>query len=785
MKYNGSITVPTNAATYAVTADFVPTDTANYNTLTNQSAGNFVIDKANATVTVTPYTCPTTTYNGLSHTATYSITGVNGETGATVGSVDVTDTIHTHANIYNGDQWTFTGTANYKDQSGTVDDCISPVTLTASIIGDPTRPYNGNTTATLTSANFSLSGLVGTENFTVNQTVGAYNSKDVLTANTVTANLAAGDFTPGAGTLASDYVLPTTASGTGHISPLALTASIINDPTRPYNGNTDATLVPGNFKLTPQVGSESFTVTQTVGAYNSKDVLAANTVSASLAAGDFTPTSGAVASNYTLPTTASGPGHITPKTGVTASIIDNPTRPYNCGTVAALTSANFQLSGLVGTENFTVNQTVGAYNSKDVVSANTVTASLSTGDFTGTNGGIASNYVLPTTASGAGHITPATATFSVTGYHVTYNCNAHTLTATTGMATGVCSDDLGAGLNFSGTTHTSANNGVPYNDTWTFHDAAGNYNDASGNVTDQIDKADPTISVMPYTVTYNCNAHTATGTATGCDGNLLSLGDTLDLSGTTHTNANDYASDSWTFTDVTGNYNNKSGTVHDVINKADTTSSVTSNVNPSIIGQNVTFTATVAGNPAVTCNPTGTVTFKDGTTTLMAGVALSGGSATLSTSSLSAGGHSITAVYSGDGNFNATGVGSSTATSYTQNVHYNFIGFLPPVDNPPIVNSTKAGQVIPVKWQLTDYNGNLIGDLGTLSGMGSLQIACVGGLPVDAIDQLAAPGATVFRFDGTQFIYNWQTSKPWGGTCRQLQVTLTDGTTHIANFTFK
>jgi hypothetical protein len=69
--------------------------------------------------------------------------------------------------------------------------------------------------------------------------------------------------------------------------------------------------------------------------------------------------------------------------------------------------------------------------------------------------------------------------------------------------------------------------------------------------------------------------------------------------------------------------------------------------------------------------------------------------------------------------------------------------------------------------------------------MGSLQIACVGGLPVDAIDQLAAPGATVFRFDGTQFIYNWQTSKPWGGTCRQLQVTLTDGTTHIANFTFK
>lgn len=205
VKYNGSSTVPTNAATYAVTADFVPSDTANYNTLTNQSAGSFVIDKANATVTVTPYTCPTTTYNGLSHTATYSITGVNGETGATVGTVDVTDTIHTHANIYNGDRWTFTGTANYNDQSGTVDDCISPVTLTASIINDPTRQYNGDTTATLAPGNFSLTPQVGSESFTVTQTVGAYNSKDVLEANTVSAGLAPGDFTPTGGAVASNY----------------------------------------------------------------------------------------------------------------------------------------------------------------------------------------------------------------------------------------------------------------------------------------------------------------------------------------------------------------------------------------------------------------------------------------------------------------------------------------------------------------------------------------------------------------------------------------------------
>jgi gliding motility-associated-like protein len=42
-KYNGSATIPTNAATYAMTADFTPTDVVNYNSLTSTTAGNFVI----------------------------------------------------------------------------------------------------------------------------------------------------------------------------------------------------------------------------------------------------------------------------------------------------------------------------------------------------------------------------------------------------------------------------------------------------------------------------------------------------------------------------------------------------------------------------------------------------------------------------------------------------------------------------------------------------------------------------------------------------------------------
>jgi hypothetical protein len=75
VKYDGSATAPTNAGTYAVTADFVPTDTANYNSLIGLSAGNFMIEKAGSTTTVS---CPANvTYNGTAQTpctASYSTT---------------------------------------------------------------------------------------------------------------------------------------------------------------------------------------------------------------------------------------------------------------------------------------------------------------------------------------------------------------------------------------------------------------------------------------------------------------------------------------------------------------------------------------------------------------------------------------------------------------------------------------------------------------------------------------------------------------------------------------
>ena len=100
------------------------------------------MNKANATVVVTPYTV---TYDGGAHSATVtSITGVNGETGATVGTVSVSGTTHTAVGTYGSDSWSCKGAANYNNiGSTTITDTINKATPTVTVtVGSYT--YNGS-----------------------------------------------------------------------------------------------------------------------------------------------------------------------------------------------------------------------------------------------------------------------------------------------------------------------------------------------------------------------------------------------------------------------------------------------------------------------------------------------------------------------------------------------------------------------------------------------------------------------------------------------------------------
>ncbi|MFQ5340583.1 MAG: Ig-like domain repeat protein [Anaerolineae bacterium] len=111
------------------------------------------------------------------------------------------------------------------------------------------------------------------------------------------------------------------------------------------------------------------------------------------------------------------------------------------------------------------------------------------------------------------------------------------------------------------------------------------------------------------------------------------------------------------------NFNGNSDTEPHTVNAANTTTSVTSSPNPSLLGQNVAINATVTANAPGSGTPTGNVTFKDGATSIAgcSPVSLSGGSATCNTSALTLGLHTLNVDYGGDGNFNT----SSGSTSHT------------------------------------------------------------------------------------------------------------------------
>jgi len=87
------------------------------------------------------------------------------------------------------------------------------------------------------------------------------------------------------------------------------------------------------------------------------------------------------------------------------------------------------------------------------------------------------------------------------------------------------------------------------------------------------------------------------------------------------------------------------------VNKAPTSTSITSSPNPSTLGDTVTITASVI--PAVA---TGTVTFQDGGGTI-GSATVTNGTASITSSSLSPGGHSLTASYGGDIHYLASGSG--------------------------------------------------------------------------------------------------------------------------------
>ncbi len=245
-----------------------------------------------------------------------------------------------------------------------------------------------------------------------------------------------------------------------------------------------------------------------------------------------------------------------------------------------------------------------------------------------------------------------------------------------------------------------------------------------------------------------------------------------------------------------------------------TTTTVTSSAAPAILGQSITFTATVSSTTTGTIS--GTVTFFDNGTQLGTPVTLGctskGCTATYSSSSLALGTHTISATYSG----NTTFAGSSG--SLTQYVIFSFNGFASPLS--PAVSSPKGtggassfgtssqslGSTVAVKWKLQYYsNGTLTYVTSTGTAL-SITAYLIGAtcpttetLPATNYSQvlrlytpLNGSGSSGNTFDssGNTFTFSWSTSKPsLDGLyaqkgCYEFVVALSDGTLKAANIQF-
>jgi uncharacterized repeat protein (TIGR01451 family) len=150
--------------------------------------------------------------------------------------------------------------------------------------------------------------------------------------------------------------------------------------------------------------------------------------------------------------------------------------------------------------------------------------------------------------------------------------------------------------------------------------------------------------------------------------------------------------------------NNTAGTSVTAVAMAASATLLSSSLNPSTLGQIVTFSATATA--AVGGTPTGTVTFKDGAASLGTGPLDTAGKASISISALSAGTHSITASYGGDSHF-----GASSSPVISQAVKASTTTMIASSFNPSVL-----GQAVTLTATVTSASGMPTGSVSFKDG---------------------------------------------------------------------
>jgi trimeric autotransporter adhesin len=146
-------------------------------------------------------------------------------------------------------------------------------------------------------------------------------------------------------------------------------------------------------------------------------------------------------------------------------------------------------------------------------------------------------------------------------------------------------------------------------------------------------------------------------------------------------------------------------------------------------------------------------------------------------------------------------IGGTSASNYVLTVPYtttasitawSLNGFYQPVtmsgSGPAIFNSIKGGQTVPLKFNIFQSAGGAqLTDVATaIQSMLLAPVGCSDGALIANVDpaSLTNTGGTALRYDGTQFIENWQTPKG-ANQCFVVTMTAADGSPLFAYFKTK
>jgi M6 family metalloprotease-like protein len=519
IKYNGSATAPTNAGTYAVTADFVPSDTGSYNSLTGASAGNFVINKANASASVSngPFT-----YDGSAKTVTVSCLGggaasnISPASQTNAGTYSVTADCSVSGNYNAGTDLSAgslvinkaTPTASVSGGPFTYDGSIKTVTVSclgggaASNISPPPQKYSGTYSVTAdcgASSNYNAATGLSAGSYVINkanQTASVTNSPATYDGSAKTIAVAcsgggaASNITPATATSGGSY--PVTAdcaeranyyAATGlSAGNFVITDSRITPTISVTNSPVTYMMNMATWYGIPQAATVSGSVPGTVSnvKYNGSTTLPINAGTYAVTA-DFTPTDTA---NYSSLTGASA-GNFVINKKTAFGIIQNPQVTYDGTIKVAVISVPAVGNSGIGQIRYN-----GVYAEPTNAGTYEVVASIATTDPNLEN-------VLDTVV-GTFVINKANASASVSNGPFTYDGNAKTV-AVSCLGGGIASNISPATQTNAGTYSVTADCA-----------ASSNYNAATGLSAGSfvITKATPTASVSNSPATYDGNAKT-------------------------------------------------------------------------------------------------------------------------------------------------------------------------------------------------------------------------------------------------------------------------------------